>query len=98
MEAAKLYFIIFGVLTIVGGIGECADSLAFTRGAVRSQISAHRKGDARGHHVDPERDRDRCGNRRLGKKVIAWQEFAFGHGGGWCWLFSPRFSPQLFTA
>ncbi len=109
MEAARIYFIVFGALTIVGGIvgylkagsvasiiagsitgvlllvaAYCAYCLAFARCAICSEISGDRKSHARGDDVDPKRDWNHCGHRRLGKKVIAWEEFAFGRGGGLC--------------
>ncbi len=62
--------------------GDCAYCIHFARCAVCPEISADRKSDACGNDVDPERDRDHCGHRRLGKKVITWEEFAFGRGGG----------------
>ncbi len=80
MEAAKIYFIIFGVLTIAGG------------------IVGYVKAGACWNNVGPERNWGHCGHRRLGKKVIAWEEFAFGRGDGLCLSYSPRFSLRLFTA
>ncbi len=142
MEAAKIYFIVFGVLTILGGIvgylkaGSVASIIAGSITGVLllvaafvlpehrmfglaialivslllaaqfisrflqtgSQISADRKSHACWNNVGPERNWGHCGHRRLGKKVIAWEEFAFGRGDGLCLSYSPRFSLRLFTA
>jgi len=68
-----------------GWPGDCAHRLAFARRAVHPQTFKDRKSHARGDNVAPERDRDRRGHRRLGKEVIAWEEFVFGRGDGWCW-------------
>jgi hypothetical protein len=107
MEAAKIYFIAFGVLTITGGIvgyvkaGSMASIIAGSitgilllvaafllpqhRRAVCSQIHTNRENHACRDDGDPECDRARRCDCRLGQKVIAWEEFVCGRGGGWCW-------------
>ncbi|PYL59633.1 MAG: hypothetical protein DMF31_06200 [Verrucomicrobia bacterium] len=117
MEAAKFYFIVFGILTIAGGIvgyvkaGSVASivagsitglllliaafllpehraiglATAFISRTVHSQISQDRKSHACRDDVGSKRDRDHCGHLRLDQKVIAWEEFVCGRGGGWYW-------------
>ena len=122
MEAAKIYFIAFGVLTIAGGIvgyvkaGSTASIIAGSITGILLLVAAfllpqHRaiglatafiislllaaqfvpkfirtgKSHACRDDGDPECDRAHRGYCRLGKKVIAWEEFVCGRGGGWCW-------------
>src|SRR5204863_34964 len=66
--------------------------------SLRSQTSEDRKNHARRDDVDLECNRDHRGNYRLDKKVIAWEEFVSGRGGGLRWFYSARSSRQLFTA
>ena len=74
------------------------DWIAFAGGIFHPQIFEHRRSDARWHDVGAEHNRNYCSHRRLGKKVVAWEKFAFGPGGGWCWSCSARFSPRLSIA
>lgn len=66
-------------------VGNRIHYLAFARCAVRSQVHTDGKSHACGHDVHLERNRDHRGYCRLGKEVIAWEEFVCGRGGGWCW-------------
>ena len=65
--------------------GNGIHNLAFTRRAVCPKIHTDRKNHARRDDVDPKFDRAHRGHCRLGKKVIAWEKFVCGRGGGWCW-------------
>ena len=95
VKAASLPSIIAGGITGIAACGRlsaagaprggaCDGVYRFTasRRPVRSQISANWKSDARRYDVDLECDRDHRGDCRLAKKVIAWEEFGSGRGGG----------------
>src|SRR5262249_21128315 len=78
--------------------GNCTHYLAFARCAVRSQVHTNRKTHARRDDVDSKCDRGYRGYYRLDEKVIAWEEFVCGRGGGWCWRYSARSSLRSFIA